>query len=183
MNYTERLIRFNSSKKYLAEMEFILKLIEPKAGQRILDYGCGLGTFINFIKDNSKADVTGYDVEYLGLGEIPGWFVKEPSGLYDSIYFMHSLAHIKDAEDMFTRLKKYLKVDGKIIINTPNKNWDAEMKPLSNNYNPDTTVIRHYTPEELERFFTILGFKIYSIGQFGKLLNGHHERIFLVAQI
>lgn len=183
MNYTERLIRFNSSEKYQNEMDFILKLIEPKAGQRILDYGCGLGTFVNYINSNSNADVLGYDVEYLGLGEIPDWFVKELSGLYDTIYFMHSLAHIKNAEEVLTNVKKYLKAGANIIVNTPNKNWDIEMKPLGQNYNSDTTVVQHFTPEELEIFFTKLEFKINIIGQFGKLLNGHNERIFLVAHI
>lgn len=183
MNYTERLIRFNSSEKYLNEMEFVLKLIEPKDGQRILDYGCGLGTFVNYIKDTSNAEVLGYDIEYLGLGEIPDWFTKELSDSYDSVYFMHSLAHITDAEEVLTKVKKYLKAGGKIIVNTPNKNWDIEMKPLSKNYNSDTTVVQHFTPEELEIFFTKLGFRINIIGQFGKLLNGHNERIFLVAHI
>ncbi|QQS35537.1 MAG: class I SAM-dependent methyltransferase [Ignavibacteriales bacterium] len=183
LNYTERLIRFNSSEKYKKEMEFLFDLIKPREGQRILDYGCGTGTLINFIKEKCNVEISGFDVQYLGTGEIPDWYINNLSDSYDTVYFMHSLAHIVDAESVLEKVKKYLKVSGKIVVITPNRMWDIEMKPLSKNYNPDTTVVKHFTPEELEVFFTDSGFKIELSGQFGKLLNGYNERIFLVATL
>lgn len=183
MNYTERLIRFNSSDKYRSEMEFLLRLINPKPGDQILDYGCGIGTCLNYIREKSGARLSGFDITYHGTGDLPDWFTQQLSSLYDVVYFMHSLAHIENVEDVLGNIKKKLNASSRIIVITPNSNWDSEMKPVSSNYKPDTTVVKHFTPEELERIFINSGYKVDLLGQFGKPLNGHNERIFMVASI
>lgn len=184
-SYHQKLIRFNATDKYRVEMEFVKEMIDAKPGQTILDYGSGLGHMLCYLQEEAGANVFGFDVqEWWKEDERPNWFKDNLWFKIDTIYFMHSFAHIPDIENVLINFRdNILNHGGKIIVFTPNKLWlDAINNP---NYTPDPTVVKHYSPDELREVFESVGFKIESlIGQGlitedGESIN--QERVCLIA--
>lgn len=175
MTYKEKLIQFNSTDKYKKELKFLYDLINPKRNEKILDYGCGIGTAMKHIHFNSEAEVYGYDItkELYMWDEF--WFITKMYFKADTVFFMHSLAHIQ-----YPPLQKikddFLNINGRLIIITPNYLW------LDKDYKGDQTVIRHYDLQTLSKLVEDAGFKIERIGQFGEVRNNINERLFLVAR-
>lgn len=175
MTYKEKLKKWNDTDKYREELDFLYKLISPKYGDVILDFGCGIMTAINNFNARGEAFFYGYDVEEYGEQEDYHLYDKEINRKYDCIYYMHSFAHIKAPKFMLEKLRDSLTEDGRIVVLTPNLDW------LDYGYNNDPTVIRHYTIDILSKIFTDAGYKIKQTGQFGEPKDKVNERIFLIA--
>lgn len=169
MDYKEKLIQFNSTDKYQAELRFLSGLLN---GTSVLDYGCGIGTAVEYLKGRFK--VHGYDKNNY-LDHSPEWMVKEVKGLYDNIIFVHSLAHIENVWLIIWRLRDHLTDEGTITVITPNLPWIDKI----GNTKSDTTVVQHYNAKQLKRLFERLGYKIIIQGQFGKEYYGYNERLFI----
>jgi len=169
MSYKERLENFNKSKKYMREVDFLRGLIHHSRS-RLLDYGCGTG-FTAKMMDLWGFQIDGYDVEYYS-----GFKYNDPDGVYDCIYFMHSLAHIEEPMEVLVGLKQHLKNDGRIVVITPNKDWIDAVSPPKD-YKPDPTVVQHFCQYKLETLFFDAGFKVIQGGQFGKRKGGFNERL------
>ena len=173
MDYRERLIQFNSTEKYLSELKFLSALIgnEPT----VLDYGCGIGTAIKYLGQHTESIVRGYDVK-CHAEEKSNWFLEHPpQEKYSHIYFMHSLAHIGHPVDVITRLRDNLTDGGKITVITPNLDWLEAV----GNTNSDPTVVGHFTARTLRILFEVAGYTTLQQGQFGKLNEELHERLFI----
>ena len=108
------------------------------------------------------------------------WFSFYLPKEFDKAYFMHSFAHVKEIElslrDIYYRIRGH----GRVVVFTPNERFLNLMK--NENYIPDPTVHKHYTSEELNSMFLETGFKIKHFGGYGPSVQGHHERIWLIAQ-
>ena len=157
-------------------MEFLINLMNPGTWECILDYGCGNGYLANKIDSLYKC-VWIYDINYKYLEHpIPK---HTQNRKYRHIYFMHSIAHIENIEEVLTGLKENLTDDGCIYVITPNKNWMDEFNDKS--YEPDDTVIKHFTPTTLENLFFKCGYNIKLTGQIGTNIDDCNARIFLVA--
>lgn len=175
-DYRKKLIGFNATDKYQQEMKFMKYLLDPKIGDVIFDYGCGLGTFIQYLMANPQLEVYGFD-KHTYLDEKPEWFIEDLSFSLNSVCFMHSLAHIENVNEVLANLKKNLVKDGRICVITPNKDW---LKCMTNdNYIPDPTVINHFTSLELRDLFINNGFSIEMEGQLGQVCNNVNERLFI----
>lgn len=178
MNYKQKLIDFNSTPKYKAELKFLRGLIGEETAD-ILDFGCGIGTAINYLSERIEGKIYGYDVKHY-LEEKNNWYVEQkPAAQYGHIYFMHSLAHIENVQGTLNNLKDNLLPKGKITVITPNLDWLREIGITHS----DPTVVRHFTPESLKRLFTSLNYSIIQQGQFGEVKNGLSERLFIQVQI
>jgi SAM-dependent methyltransferase len=180
LNYKEKLQQFNSTDKYKGELNMLRHLVDPKRGQKIIDYGCGLGTAMKHLHNNSEAEIYGYDItkEYYDWDDF--YFREMIYFKVDTVYFMHSFAHIH-----YLPLQKikdqFLNDGGKIVVITPNRLWlDLQNKK---DYKPDPTVFKHYTISELIKTVTDYGFKVESCGQFGQVTDNIHERLFIVATL
>lgn len=163
MDYKEKLRQFNSTEKYQKELDFLYALF-GKDFNSVLDFGCGNLYAVEQFNKRKKA-FFGYDVvNYTGKQ------YADKLGVYDIVYFMHSLAHISNIKEVLNELQtKYF------IVITPNKDWlDKQDKT---NYNPDITVINHYNMKELKELFTSIGCEIIVSGN---LNDG--ERIFIKAK-
>lgn len=171
MDYKEKLRAWNSTEKYKSEMLFLNKLLpNPKYA---LEYGSGRGMCAYII----GAD--GYDVnDYNECLKPYEYYTQLPDNDYTDVYFMHVFAHLPNPKDVLRILKsKYPKAT--ITVITPNDNW---IKLQNNpNYKPDLTVYKHYSMTELKQLFEDCGYKVELIGQFGEVMNGVNERIFLQA--
>jgi len=95
---------------------------------------------------------------------------------------MHSIAHIENISEVLQNIKKLLKNNGHIYVITPNKEFDDYFKMIKDpNYQPDPTVVKHYTIEEIVNLIESSGYYVEVVGQFGKKVNNFQERIFTIA--
>ena len=182
-SYHQKLIRFNATDKYHAEMEFMKGVIDAKPGEAILDYGCGLGHMVCYLQEETDAKVFGFDIqEWWKENERPNWFKMSYWFLFNTIYFMHSFAHIPDIKNALIYLRdNVLIAGGRIIVFTPNKQWiEAVNNP---DYIPDPTVIQHYSPEDLRDIFNGIGFEVTNMVGQGLITGDHQERICMIATI
>jgi hypothetical protein len=172
MNYKDKLKVWNSTEKYLKEVDFLCKLITPDY-HTVLDWGCGLGNAM--IK--TKAD--GFDVNNLYEKDLKyqKYYLNVlPEKYYYDIYFLHSFAHLNTPEKDL-RIISDTYPEATITVITPNAEW------LDKDYVGDETVIKHFTQQELCNLFIESGYTIQLVGQFGEYKNGTNERIFLQATL
>lgn len=179
MDYIKKLVKFNSTKKYEREMRFMKKLVNPRKHELILDYGCGLGTLVNYLNKKTEAIVHGYDKKNYTKNK-RNWFRTSLGTGYDKICLMHSLGHFEDSIGELLKIKECLANHGKVYVITPNKNYCDRID--NKNYILDPTLVQHFTPKSLEVLFTELDFEILMQGSFGETIEGHHERLFLEAK-
>jgi 2-polyprenyl-3-methyl-5-hydroxy-6-metoxy-1,4-benzoquinol methylase len=182
MNYKQKLIQFNSTEKYKSELKFLHGLIGNETAP-VLDYGCGIGTAVRYFDERLDCIVKGYDPNDYGIHDTRIMH-DEPQGEYGHIYFMHSLAHIPDVDKLLVKLKDNLLPKGKITVITPNLDWLNYMNHFKET-RTDTTVIKHFMPNELESLFNKLGYHILiqgQFGQFGQFYDGCNERLFIQVQ-
>lgn len=183
--YLKRLNKWNNSEKYRGEVYFLELLLNPQRKDIILDYGCGTGYCLSFLKKRSKARYVGYDINYFFTSKKPpSWFINDlkRNRSFNKIYFMHSFAHITDAENVLARLKHNLANDGYLVIITPNKDFDDYYKKLRDeNYYEDETVQRHYNIAGLSGILEKNGYRMILSGQFGNFVGTFNERVFAVA--
>jgi hypothetical protein len=176
MTYKEKLIAWNSTEKYRKELDFLYGLINPKQGELILDFGCGLLTAVNYFNSKMVTFFYGYDVEEYGEQEDYHLYDREIRRKYDTIYFMHSLANIKEPVKTLRALRTNLSDVGKIIIVTHN------LECLDMNYNINPSFVTNYDIQSISKLITEAGYTIDQIGQFGEAKGIINERIFIIAK-
>lgn len=179
LEYRQKLIGFNKTEKYKTEMSFMYGLIQPYPKQKIIDYGCGLGTMAKYLHNLTEAETYGFDViNYVNedIKDKPYWFIQDLIQC-DTIYFFHSIAHIPDISDLLLEMRSF--VNRKVVVITPNAQWLRLQ--MNENYKPDPTVVMHYTNDELIEIFEDAGYSIDICGGFGTKTNNQYERLFLVA--
>ena len=184
-SYAKRLQEWNSNKKYQSEILFLERLLNLEENERVFDYGCGIGSCVEYFTNKYKSIVTGFDVNLFDEIVNKDWFETELKGPYNKVYFMHSLAHIPGLNTILSELKNHLSKENLVVVITPNKDFDDYYKRIKSNnkYNPDATVIKHFTTLSLSELFETNGFSVIANGQFGKFENGHFERLFLLASL
>lgn len=103
------------------------RLVAPYAGQRLLDYGCGDGTFLKSVSD-LFTDLTGADAAQVQiddcrrrLPEISFVHVDKLEGKFDVITCMEVLEHCQPAtvEEILARFASLVNPQGTIIISVP----------------------------------------------------------------
>jgi len=169
MNYKKKLDQFNSNPKYFEELAF-MALLFTKGTHSILDYGCGTGKAVDHFCSLGY-DAKGYDQ----IQHNPHFNYSPATTQFDLVYFMHSAAHIPGLPQVLQAL-----ITKEIIIITPNKDWIDLQK--NKNYQPDPTVLSHFTLEELVSIVVSSGYGIIQCGDFGKTTDGHGERLFIKAK-
>lgn len=179
--YIEKLIQFNSTLKYQREQKFLFKLVEAKHNEKVLDIGCGLGRTVRFFRSKG-VECFGYDVnDYIEKPDAH-MFRSEFHFQFDKVYFMHSFAHIPNAEHMIgDTLEKVMKDDGTVTVITPNRDFIQHLSDVTS-YVPDETVVQHYNLNDLTNIFGSNGYVVEHAGQLGNNLFGHCERCFVVAR-
>lgn len=102
---------------------FISAALRLKTGRRLLDIGCGDGSFLLAVRD------AGWKVTGTELNPMPalsaGLDVKESidqigeTDHFDCITMWHTLEHMRDIPSVLANIARVLKHDGKVIIAVP----------------------------------------------------------------
>jgi len=179
--YKEKLRAFNSPPKYRNALDILYRLMAPQPNEKILDYGCGLGTAVREFNRHGGAQVFGYDIRNYRDHDDEHLFRSEYFFKFDKVYFMHSLAHINEIGTALINLKTILKPGARLYVITPNDEWLSYFKN-EKNYQKDPTVIRHFDSFSLMDQLSQFDFEPITRGQFGSMLAGFNERLFLEAQ-
>ncbi|TWP24946.1 class I SAM-dependent methyltransferase [Apibacter muscae] len=147
-----------------------LKIISKyKSSGKILDYGCGDGSFLKFLKNNDFS-ILGFEpntkaseiaISKIGNDNITNSLDSIEKNSLDIITLWHVLEHISNPEEILSKLKTKLKKDGYLIIALPNhKSYDAKFYkerwaawdvPRHN---------FHYSKEGAIQFFNINNFNV-----------------------
>ena len=107
----------------------ILKLLDIKAGDRLLDVGCGIGYLSGLARD-CGAEVVGIDMSPLALGharaQVSGGFVNAGAGelpfadnSFDKVIFADVIEHVPDDRQALGEIVRVAKPDAGIVISTP----------------------------------------------------------------
>lgn len=84
-----------------------------RKADRILDFGCGHGNFVSFLKQQGYANCTGYD-------RYNPTFEREPEDEYDFIFCNEVLEHVDDPAALVETLTSLCRAGGTVFIGTPN---------------------------------------------------------------
>jgi len=81
----------------------------------ILDYGCGDGGFVRFLRDQGYARAAGYDAYSREFTD-----ERVLSGRYDCVLTQDVLEHVPEPWDLLHRLSDLTAPGGNVVIGTPN---------------------------------------------------------------
>jgi 2-polyprenyl-3-methyl-5-hydroxy-6-metoxy-1,4-benzoquinol methylase len=84
----------------------------------LLDYGCGKGLLLRYLRENGYARCAGYD-RYSSRAELRDPAVLRPL-TYDAIVFQDVLEHVENPREVLLELDGYLRPGGLILVGTPN---------------------------------------------------------------
>lgn len=90
--------------------------------QRVLDYGCGSGLFVQYLIEQGFAHARGYDA-YAGDGP----YAQPPGGGYDVIHAQDVIEHVADPRLFLGELTKLARPGGLLVLGTP----DADVVDLA----------------------------------------------------
>ncbi len=142
-------------KEYLQALKFLDKRI------KILDVGCGTGTFLEFMRSNNVNDVEGIDLnpDNVIFAQNRGLKVSEASALdlpfedncFDAVYSSHLMQvfNPNDAQKFIQECSRVLRSEGLLIIST--LNWFKHFYRHPENerpYPPDAILRYSYSQEE-----------------------------------
>lgn len=128
----DRLIAWSHRRRF----ETGLELASAFAGTRVLDYGCGDGTFLALLASGASApasavgaELDAFQVDDCGrrLGDRPGLtFTSIASlddeahrGQYDAVICMEVLEHVVDLTTVIERLWRLMAADGWLLVSVP----------------------------------------------------------------
>lgn len=168
-SYSDRIHAYALSDKYKSEMNFMMNIMASSAPGNILDYGCGNGLMAKELLAH------GYDINNYNR-YLPGSLYRNDLNFavkFGSVYFMHSIAHIKNLSDSIDKLIPLLLPTANIYICTPNGVvFEGKIEGV------DETA-KHYMPGQLEKVFEGKGFSTIFSGQFGEQHGYNHDNLFL----
>lgn len=152
----------------------------PVGAKKVIDIGCGNGTFAKAIKEKSNAEVWGIELmeaeaeiakpilhkTYIGPCEN---FINElPDNYFDAVYFNDVLEHLVDPYTVLEKIKTKLAPKGVVISSIPNMRYHSALYNLvikkDFKYEEygimDKTHLRFFTNKSIQKMYTDLGYNI-----------------------
>jgi 2-polyprenyl-3-methyl-5-hydroxy-6-metoxy-1,4-benzoquinol methylase len=138
------------------------KVIKKIKFNKVLDFGCGFGTFIQYAMEKHSLEITGHEINPQALKILDKKEIKYITSLdsskeyFDTIVSMNTLEHIKDDVKTLNELNNMLKQDGLLILYLPQsmKIW-TNLDDLVGHY-------RRYTKKDLTNKLKLTNFQVTS---------------------
>lgn len=157
------------------EMQEIIRLLNPKENEKILDIGCNTGEFCNILQKNYKCQPTGIDVNphaiLIARRKYPQVTFETGSveklsykNKYNKVTMTEVIEHLGNPENTLNKIRELLTDNGRLVLSTPNK-W-AFLNKLRNRIDGgglivwDETHIQELNPISLSSLLKKTGFKI-----------------------
>lgn len=140
---------------------------QPGNGAKILDVGCGDGTFLNFAKQ-AGWQVVGVE---LSRDRKPDWIEILPDisevknkyglGVFSAVTLWHSLEHFKDPKQIIEAVNELLRPGGTILISVPNSDsWQARVFGKYWFHNDVPRHLFHFSEDALRNLLKSAGFSV-----------------------
>jgi len=141
---------------------------------RLLDIGCGTGSFIRYLRDNSTFEVYGTEINEKTISELKEKHeldvrfgnlceINFSEDFFDAITLWDVIEHLPNPQRTLNEIKRILKPEGILVIRVPNGN-SLDFK-IFGKYWAGLDAPRHYyvfTRETLRRLLNEVGFEINS---------------------
>ena len=168
---------------------------------RILEVACNMGHVLEKVTSLTASEGVGVDINpqaiHLGQQQFPNLKLRQADSAwlpfagddFDHVIFHHAIAHVEDPDGTLEEIFRVLKPGGTLSIITSNSRYKSRqfLRNFLNGFMPDTTVIRHYTLEQLLERLRDVGFEI-QVWQFTgpypafSRQTHHRLRIWLIAR-
>jgi 2-polyprenyl-3-methyl-5-hydroxy-6-metoxy-1,4-benzoquinol methylase len=175
----ERMAELDSSHWWFVARRNILesvieRIVQPPAGARILEIGCGTGhNLVTLSKfgsvDAAEMDETarnlaskrlGRPVTDASLPDLSAW----PANHFDLIALLDVLEHVPDDRAALPAIRERLKPGGKLLVTVPANKWMWSAHDVAHHHH------RRYTMAELRLIARGSGFEIDLLSPFNSLL-------------
>jgi len=143
------------------EIKFLKNLIYPESGKKLLDIGCGTGTFLKSI-EGSEVDLWGIDISVNATNIVkkilskPGQIICKnacplPFGdnEFDYVTAWGTIEHFPSTLSILREIKRIIKHEGKIAIAVPNVYY---CKFIWDTFRKGTGPVKHQEIEFLYSF-------------------------------
>jgi 2-polyprenyl-3-methyl-5-hydroxy-6-metoxy-1,4-benzoquinol methylase len=182
-----RMLANEADMAFKRRAEAVLEFLALRAGDRVLDAGCGRGFFLNLVTNLVPGvEITGVELDWHLLGiaraHVPAAPVASASierlpfasGAFDRVIFTEVLEHIPDDRAAMDELVRVLAPGGTVAITTPHANYPFWWDPINKTLEATLGVhiqtgalagiwanhVRLYTAEDLARLVTEAGLEI-----------------------
>lgn len=161
-NYHKRVEKFSKNKNQITEKKMISKILKKQKVKKVLDFGCNDGLLKKYLSKKIMywgVDNNRHIKKELKLFSKNIKIIKNKlpfnNNFFDCVVLSHVIAHIENPYELIINLEKKLKFNGIFIIISPNKFYKFFYSFLNifNNYNPDTTIYKHYSSLEIKKKF------------------------------
>jgi len=132
---------------------FIVKELDVKPKDKILECGCGRGFHLNILRELSRATLYGIDINRKHLQIAKKQLAKKDVKIkyasvyalpfkdkfFDKVLLSEVLEHLEDEDKALQEIRRVLKPGGRLIITVPNESypflWDPINKTLEKVFN------------------------------------------------
>lgn len=170
----------NKSDKYYSKIRQEMMKYLPEDAGKIIDVGCGNGSFAQSVKKKSGAEVWGIEYTREGAREAEKVIDKVFSGsceenldslpdhYFDVAFFNDVLEHMPDPSRLINQFKTKLTSGGIVISSIPNIRYHNALLPIlfekdfkyKSSGVMDYTHLRFFTSKSIRRMFREQGYEI-----------------------
>ena len=145
----------------------VTKFMHNSDKQKLLDYGCGNGLFLQYLLNNNwSLSLSGFDpyltpedtnnINILADKEIffKNTFNNVANTTYDVVTALDVIEHIKDDKKALMDIHKILKPDGKLLLTVPSHPWLYSLHDAASGH------YRRCTKKSMQNVLTEAGFTV-----------------------
>jgi SAM-dependent methyltransferase len=171
----------------------LVRKYAPLEGKRILDVGCGLGTYVKKLRAFSQ-EVYGVDVDPQKVAEAsrtlpniqlaPAEDLPFPDCFFDVVLLQEVIEHVEDDQQAIREAHRVLKSGGRIVIFAPNRLYPLETHGIfwQGEYHFGNIPLVNYLPDFLRQRLCP-HVRTYTRGDIRRLFEGLNVEVIVHTQI